>query len=65
MKNAKTFAKRIQKARNSFSVMGEMLIQMELDIAPREFLLDVQDALANMNARNYPALEAAIAKAAK
>jgi hypothetical protein len=63
MKNAKTFAKRIQKARKSFSVMGEMLIQIELDVAPIDFLLEVKAELERMNASNYPGLESALLRA--
>lgn len=61
--NAKNFAKRIVKARNSLSVMGEMLVQMEIDGMHYCDLIDIQDELANMNARTCPYLEAAINKA--
>lgn len=54
MKNAKTFAKRIKKSQQGFSVMGQMLIDQEIDFAEREFLLEV---LAALDGYIYPYLE--------
>lgn len=58
----KRFAKRIVKARQSFSVLGEMLIIQEIEIASLPFLSLVQGELKAMGQKPYAELESEVLK---
>lgn len=62
-KQIKNFEKRINKANRSFSVGGDMLLVMQMEVMPFEDLVQLQKALIQ-NDTKYPPLAAIIQRRA-